>query len=72
MATVELCRETGAPVLNRGGGTSLCGQCCNLAVVLDWSRHLHQVVEVDRERRLARVQPGLVLDTLRRHVTPQN
>jgi FAD/FMN-containing dehydrogenase/Fe-S oxidoreductase len=72
MATVALCREAGAPVLNRGGGTSLCGQCCNLAVVLDWSRYLRGVVEVDAERRLARVQPGIVLDTLRSHVTPHD
>ncbi|HET9766664.1 MAG TPA: FAD-linked oxidase C-terminal domain-containing protein, partial [Thermoanaerobaculia bacterium] len=70
LATVELCRDAEAPLLNRGGGTSLCGQCCNLAVVVDWSRHLRGVVEVDRERRLARVQPGLVLDVLRRHVAP--
>ncbi|HXT21188.1 MAG TPA: FAD-binding oxidoreductase, partial [Thermoanaerobaculia bacterium] len=69
LATVELCREAGAPVLNRGGGTSLCGQCCNLAVVIDWSRHLHHVVEVDPGRRFARVQPGVVLDVLRQHVT---
>ena len=67
-ATVALCREAGAPVLNRGGGTSLCGQCCNLAVVIDWSRHLRNVVEVYPERHLARVQPGIVLDVLRGHV----
>ncbi|HXT20537.1 MAG TPA: FAD-binding oxidoreductase, partial [Thermoanaerobaculia bacterium] len=70
LATVELCRETGAPLLNRGGGTSLAGQCCNLAVVVDWTRHLRNVVEVDPERRLARVQPGVVLDRLRSHTEP--
>ena len=69
-ATVELCREAGAPLLNRGAGTSLAGQCCNIAVVLDWSRHLHDVVEIDRDRRLARVQPGLVLDSLRKRTDP--
>ncbi len=71
MATVALCREAGAPVLNRGGGTSLCGQCCNLAVVLDWTRYQRDVIEVDLARRRARVQPGLVLDHLRSHVEPR-
>jgi len=70
LAAVALCREAGAPLLNRGGGTSLGGQCCNLAVVLDWSRHLHRVLEVDPARRLARVEPGIVLDRLRWHTEP--
>lgn len=64
-ATVALCREFGAPILGRGGGTSLAGQCCNLAVVLDFSRHMNRVLEVDPNRRLARVEPGVVLDELR-------
>jgi FAD/FMN-containing dehydrogenase/Fe-S oxidoreductase len=62
---LEVCRRFGAPVLTRGAGTSLAGQCCNLAVVLDFSRHLHRVVAVDPERRLARVEPGAILDDLR-------
>jgi FAD/FMN-containing dehydrogenase/Fe-S oxidoreductase len=70
VATVELCRAAGAPVLNRGGGTSLAGQTCNLAVVLDWTRHLDQVLELDSERGLARVRPGIVLDSLRRATAP--
>ncbi|HEX6663295.1 MAG TPA: FAD-binding and (Fe-S)-binding domain-containing protein, partial [Gaiellaceae bacterium] len=65
VATVAACREHGAPVLSRGGGTSLAGQCCNVAVVLDFSKYLHQVLEIDPDRRLARVQPGVVLDDLR-------
>ena len=65
VATVEACRRHGAPVLARGGGTSLAGQCCNVAVVLDFSRHLNRILALDPERRLARVEPGLVLDTLR-------
>lgn len=63
--TVELCRRHGAPVLARGGGTSLAGQCCNVAVVLDCSKYLNRVVAIDPERKLARVQPGTVLDDLR-------
>ncbi|HEU4684885.1 MAG TPA: FAD-linked oxidase C-terminal domain-containing protein [Nitrospira sp.] len=63
--TVATARRHGAPVLSRGGGTSLAGQCCNVAVVLDWSKYLHHILELDPERRRARVQPGLVLDDLR-------
>jgi FAD/FMN-containing dehydrogenase/Fe-S oxidoreductase len=65
IATVAACRAHGAPVLARGGGTSLCGQCCNVAVVLDFTKHLHHVLELDATARTAWVQPGLVLDDLR-------
>jgi FAD/FMN-containing dehydrogenase/Fe-S oxidoreductase len=64
-ATVALCREFGAPLLCRGGGTSLAGQCCNVAVILDFSKHMARILEIDPARRIARVQPGVVLDTLR-------
>ncbi|HLJ80240.1 MAG TPA: FAD-linked oxidase C-terminal domain-containing protein, partial [Ktedonobacterales bacterium] len=63
--TVATCAKYGAPVLNRGGGTSLAGQCCNVAVVLDYSKYLNHVLEIDPERKLARVQPGTILDDLR-------
>ena len=63
--TIAVCRRHGAPVLARGGGTSLAGQCCNVAVVLDFSKHLNGIVELDPAGRRARVQPGLVLDDLR-------
>ncbi|MGH9515954.1 MAG: FAD-binding and (Fe-S)-binding domain-containing protein [Terriglobales bacterium] len=65
IAAVSICREHGAPVLCRGGGTSLAGQCCNVAVVLDFSKYMSKIVELDPERRIARVQPGIVLDHLR-------
>jgi FAD/FMN-containing dehydrogenase/Fe-S oxidoreductase len=65
IAAVALAREHGAPLLCRGGGTSLAGQCCNVAVVLDFSRHMANIIEIDPARRLARVQPGVVLDHLR-------
>lgn len=65
VATVEVCRRHDAPVLSRGGGTSLAGQCCNVAVVIDWSKYLNRVIEIDPEARTARVQPGCVLDDLR-------
>src|SRR5438445_6403979 len=65
VATVALCREHDAPVLPRGGGTSLCGQCCNVAVVIDFSKYLHHIIALDPAARRARVQPGTVLDDLR-------
>jgi FAD/FMN-containing dehydrogenase/Fe-S oxidoreductase len=65
IATVALCREFGAPLLCRGGGTSLAGQCCNVAVILDFSKYMAKILEIDPVRRIARVQPGVVLDSLR-------
>jgi len=65
IATIAACREFGAPVLSRGGGTSLAGQCCNVAVVIDFSRHMNSILALDPEARTARVQPGIILDALR-------
>jgi FAD/FMN-containing dehydrogenase/Fe-S oxidoreductase len=65
LTTVALCRQFGAPVLCRGGGTSLAGQCCNVAVILDFSKYMARILEIDPVRRIARVQPGVVLDNLR-------
>lgn len=63
--TIAVAREFGLPVLSRGGGTSLAGQCCNAAIVMDFSKYLHHVLHIDPERRTARVQAGCVLDELR-------
>lgn len=65
LAAIATCREFGAPLLCRGGGTSLAGQCCNVAVVLDFTKHMGNILEIDPDRRIARVQPGVVLDHLR-------
>lgn len=65
IATVAACRKFGAPVLPRGAGTSLAGQCCNVAVVLDFTKYMNRIVEIDAGARFARVQPGVVLDRLR-------
>jgi FAD/FMN-containing dehydrogenase/Fe-S oxidoreductase len=65
IAAVSICREYGSPLLCRGGGTSLAGQCCNYAVILDFSKYMAEILEVDPARRIARVQPGVVLDQLR-------
>jgi FAD/FMN-containing dehydrogenase/Fe-S oxidoreductase len=64
-AAVSVCRKYGAPLLPRGAGTSLAGQCCNVAVVLDFTKYMNRILELDPDRRIARVQPGVVLDTLR-------
>ena len=61
---VAVCREHGAPVLSRGGGTSLAGQACNVAVVIDWTKYCHRVVSVNPDRRTAVVEPGIALDRL--------
>ena len=69
-ATIEVARESGVPVLPRAGGTSLAGQTVNHAIVMDFSKYLNQVVEVNREESWARVQPGIVLDQLNRDLLP--
>ncbi len=63
---MRICAEHDVPVLARGAGTSLAGQAVNVAVILDTSRHMRPILEIDPERRIARVQPGVVLDDLRR------
>ncbi|WP_158750977.1 FAD-binding and (Fe-S)-binding domain-containing protein [Acidobacterium sp. S8] len=65
IAAVAACREMGAPVLARGGGTSLAGQCCNVAVVLDFSKYMRSIKWLDAEKKLAYVEPGIVLDRVR-------
>ena len=65
LSAISVCRDFGAPLLCRGGGTSLAGQCCNVAVVLDFTKYMGKILEIDPERRIARVQPGVVLDHLR-------
>src|SRR3954468_5630742 len=63
--TVACAREAGAPIVARGGGTSLAGQCCNVALVVDCSKYLNRILWLDAAQRRAKVQPGLVLDRLR-------
>lgn len=62
---VRVCRAHGAPIVARGGGTSLAGQACNAAVMIDFSRHMTRIIEIDPERQIARVEPGCILDALR-------
>ena len=71
-AVIEVARDNNIPVLPRGGGTSLAGQTVNHAIVIDFSKYLNQVVEVNRDEGWARVQPGMVLDQLNREMAPYN
>lgn len=71
VATVEIARRRGVPVLPRGGGTSLAGQTVGPAVVIDYSKYMRALLEVDTERMSARVQPGIVLDELNRRLAAQ-
>ena len=68
ITTVELCRKHGAPITCRGGGTSLAGQCCNVAVIIDFTKYMNHVLEVDIEKKLVRVEPGIVLDEMEKAV----
>jgi FAD/FMN-containing dehydrogenase len=63
--TVRVCRAHGAPILARGGGTSQTGQCVNVAVVIDASKHLNHIASIDPAARSALVEPGVVCDALR-------
>src|SRR5579875_138274 len=63
--TVAICRSLGAPILSRGGGTSLSGQACGAAVILDFSKYMNKMGPVDPIARTVHVQPGIVLDRVR-------
>ncbi|HEV2399678.1 MAG TPA: FAD-linked oxidase C-terminal domain-containing protein [Candidatus Sulfotelmatobacter sp.] len=70
IATVAACRRHGAPLLSRGGGTSLAGQCCNVAVVLDWTKYMNHILELNPQEKYARVEPGTINDNLRNAAKP--
>ncbi|WP_227999935.1 FAD-binding and (Fe-S)-binding domain-containing protein [Mycolicibacterium sp. P1-5] len=63
-AAIGVCRDHDSPVLSRGGGTSLAGQCTNTAVIIDWSKFCTRVLSVDESAGTAVVEPGIKLDTL--------
>ena len=69
---IRLAREEGVSVLPRGGGTSQCGQTVNDAIVIDSSKHLNRLVELDVEARTCIVEPGIVLDELNRQLKPHS
>jgi len=69
-ASIAIAREHGVPILARGG-TSQCGQTVNRALVLDCSKYLDRVLEVDEAAGTVRVEPGLVLSRLNRALAPR-
>ena len=68
--TVRLCSEYRVPMLPRGGGTSLAGQTVGRAVVIDVSKYLTRILDVDPVAQTARVEPGVVRDQLNDHLAP--
>ena len=69
-AVLEVARAHGVPILMRGGGTSLAGQTVGEAIVVDTTRHLTGVLEIDAEERVARVEPGVIRDQLNARLAP--
>ena len=72
ITTVRLCDEFRCPLTLRGGGTSQAGQAVGHGVILDTSKYVNRLLEVDVERRTARVEPGIVLDELNAQLKPHN
>ena len=72
VASISIASESGVPVLPRGGGTSQCGQTVGEALVIDVSKYLNRIIEIDKHNRRAKVQPGVVLDDLNAALRPQN
>ncbi|GIR33578.1 MAG: hypothetical protein CM15mP46_5730 [Alphaproteobacteria bacterium] len=70
VACLAFARDTGTPLLPRGGGTSQCGQTVNHAIVLDTTKHLNKIIELDVKNRQCVVEPGIVLDELNRQLKP--
>jgi FAD/FMN-containing dehydrogenase/Fe-S oxidoreductase len=64
MAAIEICHKHGAPVLPRGCGTSLSGETTNVAVIIDTSKYMREILEINPEEGYARVQPGVIRDQL--------
>lgn len=67
-ATVELAYQQHIPIIARGGGTSIVGNAIGPGIIIDCSKYLHQILEVNREEQWARVRPGVVLDQLNFHL----
>ena len=72
IATVRLCHEFRCPLTLRGGGTSQAGQTVGSGIILDTSKYVNRLLDVDIDRRIARVEPGIVLDELNAQLKPHN
>jgi FAD/FMN-containing dehydrogenase/Fe-S oxidoreductase len=69
-SALAICRDLKVPIMPRGGGTSQCGQTVGAGLVIDYSKHLRNVISVDAEARTATVEPGIVLDHLNAQLKP--
>jgi FAD/FMN-containing dehydrogenase/Fe-S oxidoreductase len=67
---IDICRDMGVPIVPRGGGTSQCGQTVGAGLVIDHSKHMRRVLDVNPAERTATVEPGLVLDHLNAQLKP--
>ncbi|MES4903143.1 MULTISPECIES: FAD-binding and (Fe-S)-binding domain-containing protein [unclassified Streptomyces] len=70
VAVVRACREAGVPIVARGGGTSMAGNAIGPGVVLDFSRYMNRILDIDTRAGRARVEAGVVLDALRTATAP--
>lgn len=72
LAVVEAANKYGVPVLPRGGGTSLAGQTVGKAIVVDFSKYMRNVIEINAEEQWVRAQPGIILDELNQRLQPHS
>ena len=70
IAALEIARRHRVPIVPRGAGTGLAGQAIGRGVILDFSKYMNRVLEVNAEERRVRVEPGVVLDELNQHLRP--
>ena len=72
LITIQIAYERNVPILARGGGTSLAGQAVGEAIIIDMSKYMDAIIEVNIEEQWARVQPGVVLDELNHNLKLHN
>lgn len=70
LAALDVARSLGVPLTSRGGGTSVAGNAVGTGIVLDFSRHVNRILEIDPVARTARVEPGVVMATLQKAAAP--
>ncbi len=70
VSILDVARTHGVPVTSRGGGTSQAGNSIGTGVVIDFSRHLNRVLDIDPTRRIARVEPGVLMSDVQKSGAP--
>ncbi|MBO3085063.1 FAD-binding and (Fe-S)-binding domain-containing protein [Cellulomonas fengjieae] len=70
LAALEVTRALGVPLTARGGGTSVAGNAVGTGVVLDFSRHVNRILEIDPDARTARIEPGVIMASLQKAAAP--